>query len=311
MTAKAMTPAPAPETDSAQPEARAGGPRARGTARARAAAARRRPRASPRGCAMPWMSIRAWPWWTTSRSWWRSSRPRTGPLSVWLGEKLAAAMRENLGLTRLAQLATYVNEHGTTWHEHIPSLGARSRRAPGCLAGPARRTYRGAAARSYSGRPGPARSRGKLEATRRRQPDWRKGGGSPGAALQPAAQRTLSYGLVPLEDLDWPVNLLGEDGEFRGPTVNAYRATNDREAQQAWVQKAVASMALPSQVVVHRAIERLVPLGAGGAQARLVIAGHAGSVGLSRVFCMSRLLTGAAATACCVGPRTGGRCAGP
>lgn len=180
-----------------------------------------------------------------------------GPLSVWLGEKLAAAMRENLGLTRLAQLTTYVNEHGTTWHKQIKLLGpARAARLAVWLDRHAEHIgvpLRGRilavlgprAAAETGGNAPPAAA-------------LAKGGGSPGAALQPVAPRALSYGLVPLEDLDWPVNLLGEDGEFRGPTVNAYRATNDREAQQAWVQKAVASMALPSQVVVHRAIERLV-----------------------------------------------------
>ncbi len=180
-----------------------------------------------------------------------------GPLAVWLGEKLEKEMRSAQGLTRLAHLATFINEHGTTWHEHIPTLG------------PARAARLAIWMDRHAARIGvPLRRRilavlgpraGAAEASPASLPLNRSESEAAGLTHPPAQvpRETLTYGLVPLEALDWPVHLLGAQGEFRASGANAYRASNDREALHAWLKKAVVSMALPSQDVVRRAIERL------------------------------------------------------
>ena len=171
------------------------------------------------------------------------------PLSVWIGERLATAMRTSQGLTRLEQLATFINAHGTTWHEKIPSLG------------PARAARMAVWLDRHAERIG-LRLRGRILAVlapRAASDKSEEAAPAAGTAWAPAGapNRVVSYGVVPLEDLDWPVHLLGTEGEFRSSGVNAYRAGDDRAALQAWLTKAVTNMALASQDVVRRAIERL------------------------------------------------------
>lgn len=171
------------------------------------------------------------------------------PLGLWLGEELAQTLRHELGLTTLGQLARWVNLKGPRWFDAVPGLGRN--RAGRLLAWLWRHEDRlevrlrsrvGLRARQITGHMDPA-----------------------GTALVPQnavldvpSESPLTYALVPLDQLYWPQDLLGEQGEFRSPTRNTYRASNDREALYGWVRKHVEAKSLNTQEISRRAIERLV-----------------------------------------------------
>jgi site-specific recombinase XerD len=176
-----------------------------------------------------------------------------GELTIWLGEKLAAALRAH-GLTTLSQVAIFINANGTTWHEPVKGLGpARAARLAVWLDEHSQQT--GLKIRRRIMAVLEPRARGDDGATPPATAPHVRAAGA--LATTDGAERALRFGIVPLDDLDWPTQLLGVDSEFRGHETNAYGAHDDREALNAWVAKAVANKALATQQVVHRAIERL------------------------------------------------------
>jgi len=201
-------------------------------------------------------------------------------LSAWLEPDLARALRERPhGLTTLAQLASWINVKGSRYYAGVPGLGReRALRLLAWLA--EREALTGVALRSSlralvaSGQP-EARAQlltraselirdDKLAAT----PSFtRQALTGEGRALVPAAApralRTGVHALVPLEQLDWPGELAGDDGALRSrePTlmrVDGVSVRDDREALQYWLRNEVANKA-PATVRAYRgAIERFV-----------------------------------------------------
>lgn len=52
-----------------------------------------------------------------------------------------------------------------------------------------------------------------------------------------ATWETVSFGIVPIEQLDWPRHLLGFQGAFRSHNNNTLGATNDSEAVRFWLKR--------------------------------------------------------------------------
>lgn len=65
------------------------------------------------------------------------------------------------------------------------------------------------------------------------------------------------FGIVPFESLNWPPELLGQDGVFRSHTPNTFAVNNDREAIEAWF-KTLAEKSTSTQESYRRSVERLV-----------------------------------------------------
>lgn len=171
-------------------------------------------------------------------------------LGIWLGEELAQTLRREHGLTTLGQLARWVNLKGPRWFDAVPGLGRN--RAGRLLAWlwhhedrlkVRLRSNVGLRARRIAGHIDPAGTALVAQST---------------ALEEMPSEAPLTYALVPLEQLYWPPDLLGEQGEFRSPTRNTYRASNDREALYGWVRKHVEAKSANTQEISRRAIERLV-----------------------------------------------------
>jgi site-specific recombinase XerD len=201
------------------------------------------------------------------------------PLAAWLEPGLAGALREDHGLTTLAQLASWINVRGSRFFVGVPGLGReRALRLLAWLA--EREALTGVALRS---------SLRALVATRQPDPKAQlltNAGelvlndefaapttltpsvmAGEGRAVVPVAAlhlvRTGVHALVPLEQLDWPRGLAGADGELRSReptlmTVNGVPVRDDREALQYWLRNEVANKS-PATVRAYRgAIERFV-----------------------------------------------------
>jgi site-specific recombinase XerD len=179
-----------------------------------------------------------------------------GDLAIWLGEKLAAAAR-NEGLTTLEQLAIFINENGTTWHEQINGLGEMRAARLALWLDIHSHEIGVKIRRRIMSVLAPRAAPDDALASQQSPADLAlQTGGA--LATQDGRAKALRYALVPLDELDWPPELSGAEGAFRGPPGNGYNANTDRQAIDAWVARAVKHMALPTQEVVHRAIERLV-----------------------------------------------------
>lgn len=160
------------------------------------------------------------------------------PLSAWVGKKLAHDIGQHLQLGTLAELVAWMNGQGRWWYRQVPGLGRdRAERLVAWLA--ERADLIGAV------------------------PDQRilktlKQAGAPARLPSSSVALTVQAGLVPMEQLAWPPNLLGEAGLFRAASPNTLGARNDRDAVAAWLKKHLEGKSEATQLVYRRAIERLV-----------------------------------------------------
>jgi site-specific recombinase XerD len=201
------------------------------------------------------------------------------PLTAWLEPELARGLREGHGLTTLAQLTSWINVQGSRFYAGVPGLGReRALRLLAWLAG--REALTGVALRSslralVASRQPDARVPLLTRASELILDDKLAGRISPGPpavtgegrALVPAAAphsvRTGVHALVPLEQLDWPGELAGADGELRSrePTlmkVDGVPVRDDREALQYWLRNVVAGKSAATVRAYRGAIERFV-----------------------------------------------------
>jgi site-specific recombinase XerD len=200
-------------------------------------------------------------------------------LTVWLEPDLARTLREAHGLTTLAQLASWINVQGSTFYASVPGLGReRALRLLAWLA--ERQALTGVALRSslraLVASHHPESRTQLLTRTGELIPDEKQAAtisftppvvAGEGRALVPAAAshvvRTGVHALVPLEQLDWPGELAGADGELRSREsslmkVDGVPVRDDREALQYWLRNEVANKS-PATVRAYRgAIERFV-----------------------------------------------------
>ena len=148
----------------------------------------------------------------------------TDPLHLWFDPAIATALAVHR-VRSVKELAVWIRKAGASWYKGVEGVGrARAKRITAWLASNDEFT---------------------------------------GLAKHPAlcdpllADHTEGNRLAPLEELEWPVHLLGEAGEFRGPSSNTLHATNDREAVFGWIG-ALTEKSPATQTAYRRAIERLV-----------------------------------------------------
>ncbi len=201
------------------------------------------------------------------------------PLTTWLEPTLAAALREAHGLTTLAQLATWINVRGSRFYAAVPGLGReRALRLLAWLV--EREALTGVALRSslralVASPQAVARAQVLAPDIDRGLGDKLVGGIIPGSqaaagegrALVPAAAPRLAragiHALVPLDQLDWPGELAGANGELRSrePTllkVDGVPVRDDREALHYWLRNVVAGKSTATVRAYRGAIERFV-----------------------------------------------------
>lgn len=203
-----------------------------------------------------------------------------GELTVWLGVALGEQLRKDLGLTTLAQLATWINVNGTRWFDQVKGMGRqRAQRLVGWLVdqedaiGVRLRERVSAGARHA--RAGSQASAGNAKQVSKKTIETQilisesansditttRAGyhNVPGTVRSAAPACTAQqYALVPLDQLLWPDDLAGQNGLLRRDGPNTYGANDDRQALAGWISRAVNSQKPPSQAVALRAIEKFV-----------------------------------------------------
>ncbi len=167
---------------------------------------------------------------------------RNAPVEHWLDQSIAAALRIH-GVLTLGNLVDWINLTGRRWYEKVSGLGReRSHRLLMWLV----------QHEDYLRVRLSDRVRAGVDVTRL---DADALGGNL-VVLHPPATVKI-FGIVPLDDLAWPVALLGQDGEFRSDRSNTLGASNDVEAIHAWYTK-LKTKSLATQDAYRRAIERLM-----------------------------------------------------
>lgn len=166
----------------------------------------------------------------------------TDPTALWLDAAIAAKLRVH-GVLSLSDAIGWINLQGRRWHAQLPGVGrTRAQRLLLWLSDHqeaigVRIHHRIAQEMIY-------------------------------ADFAPAAQATLLpaklgsaapeiFGVVPLDALAWPLELLGDDGLFRSHRPNTLKAHTDREAVQAWFAT-LSEKSAATQDSYRRAVERLV-----------------------------------------------------
>lgn len=166
----------------------------------------------------------------------------TDPTPLWLDAAICAKLRVH-GVLSLADAIGWINLQGRRWYAQLPGVGrTRAQRVLLWLcdhqeAIGVRIHHRIAQEMIYA------------EFT-------------PAATLLPATLGSARaapeiFGLVPLETLAWPLEMLGDDGLFRSHRPNTLKAHTDREAVQAWFAT-LSEKSAATQDSYRRAIERLV-----------------------------------------------------
>lgn len=177
------------------------------------------------------------------------------PVDFWIERGIADQVRAH-GVLTLADLVVWINLTGRRWYDKLAGVGRR--RAERLLIFLLQNE-------EPIGRRLSDRVRFALKAEYRLVPDV------PAASVPGAGETALvdvagggadandvqTFGIVPLESLKWPVELLGAHGEFRNLQTNTYRANNDREAIQAWCET-LKEKSPATQDSYRRAVERLV-----------------------------------------------------
>jgi len=167
----------------------------------------------------------------------------TDPTALWLDAAIAAKLRVH-GVLSLRDVIGWINLQGRRWHAQLPGVGrTRAQRLLLWLSDHqeaigVRIHHRIAQEMIY-------------------------------ADFTPAAQATLLpatlgaaapaevFGVVPLDSLAWPLDMLGDNGLFRSHRPNTLKAHTDREAVQAWFAT-LSEKSAATQDSYRRAIERLV-----------------------------------------------------
>lgn len=176
------------------------------------------------------------------------------PAELWIERGIAEQVR-SFGVLTLGNLVDWINLTGRRWYEKVPRVGRnRSKRVLVFLL-----QNEESLGKSLS-----PRIRFPLDerylVQDRPQAAQQQIGTTVSAAQSPGAIVTVQtqvYGIVPMESLDWPMDLLGADGVFRSLNPNTYSANNDREAVQAWF-RTLKEKSPATQESYQRAIERLV-----------------------------------------------------
>lgn len=176
------------------------------------------------------------------------------PVELWIERGIAEQVRR-FGVLTLGNLVDWINLTGRRWYESITGVGRnRSKRVLVFLMQNEDSIGKSLAPRIRF----PLGERYLLnDAPQSQQHLSAPSGAGASTAVVTVAGHAQVYGIVPMETLDWPVDLLGGDGVFRSLNPNTYSANNDREAVQAWFRTLKEKSAL-TQDSYQRAIERLV-----------------------------------------------------
>lgn len=157
------------------------------------------------------------------------------PTALWLDAAICAKLRAH-GVLTLADAIHWINLQGRRWHARLPGVGR----------GRAQRILRWLSDHQDA------------MGVRIHQRIAQEIIALAAASTQPAIRSAPEiFGVVPLETLAWPLQLLGDDGLFRSHRPNTLKAHTDREAVQAWFAT-LAEKSAATQDSYRRAIERLV-----------------------------------------------------
>lgn len=157
-------------------------------------------------------------------------------LAGWLSASIAQKLLP-MGVETLAQLAKWINRNGKSWHKEVHSVGRKK------AASITQWLY---TYEEYTG----------IEIDRH----------IIASALQYLGNSSINLVeghdsdqcvLRPLRDIQWPEALSGADGLYRSSDANTYKATNDKQAVDAWIETLRAANK-NTQLVYIRAVERLV-----------------------------------------------------
>ncbi len=166
------------------------------------------------------------------------------PSELWLDAAICAKLRVH-GVLTLTNAIQWINLQGRRWYAQLPGVGrTRAQRLLLWLS-----DHQGAIGVNIHHRIAQEMVYAEFSPAATLLPE------SLGSAVVPAAPEV--FGLVPLETLAWPLQLLGDDGLFRSHRPNTLKAHTDREAVQAWFAT-LAEKSAATQDSYRRAIERLV-----------------------------------------------------
>lgn len=161
------------------------------------------------------------------------------PLELWVEPGLREKFRQH-GVVTIGNLMDWVNLQGRTFYRKIPGFGVtRGRRLALWLMDNEEDIGR------------------RLDRRIRFQTDF------PGTTIDvtdhhAVTSTVLTFGIVPLDRLDWPASLLGHDGVFRNQKPNTLGAMDDRDAIERWFTNLTDKASPATLLSYRRAIERLV-----------------------------------------------------
>lgn len=163
---------------------------------------------------------------------------------AWLPPQLADRLRP-FGVLTLADLSNWINIKGRGWYSDVPAVGkGRAHRLMQWLIDNESTIgveLNEMVKASVPTADGFEHERSAVQASK-------------GAEI--SQWEALEFGIVPLQQLDWPVRLRGLDGVFRSRDDNTYGATDDAEAIRLWLAQYTNS---PNTLEAYsRSIEWLV-----------------------------------------------------
>lgn len=170
------------------------------------------------------------------------------PCALWLDAKITAELR-HVGVVTLGDLVAWINLTGRRWYDRLKGVGrSRAARLISFLA---------EHEPSLGVKLSPRVRAGMPHAEHARSDEHVEVLDPPGQVLASFAGGRRSFDVVPMESLNWPATLMGENGAFRGQLTNTYEATNDIEAVRGWFES-IKSKSPATLDSYRRAIERLV-----------------------------------------------------
>ena len=209
------------------------------------------PEAAPKVSPKDWLLLRleAVQWFHDNIA--QKIRP-TDPVGLWISTGIADKLREH-GVLTLEDAVHWINLRGAHWYAAMEGIGrTRARRIVQWLVDNQDDIQVEVSWRIREGLETPLAPREQFEG--------RSATVSGGDRLLPvslAGDPVEMFGIVPIDELAWPRELLGDRGVFRSGRVNTLDAHNDREAVHKWFL-GLNEKSSATQEIYRRAIERLV-----------------------------------------------------
>lgn len=187
------------------------------------------------------------------------------PVEIWIDRSIAAKVRKH-GVLTLGDLIDWINLTGRMWFNKLDGVGKnRARRVLVFLLQNERYFERGLSSRVRF----PLESQYHLDDGSENRATLGDVLYQPSTALQvqgdvhersstkQGAVDVQVFGIVPLESLSWPPELMGQDGVFRSHGPNTYGAVDDRDAIQKWFET-LSEKSPATKDSYTRSVERLV-----------------------------------------------------